>query len=337
MFNSIVDHCNALSLVWAGWMGMALLNATIVLALISLLWLSVRRKASPQLGYLLFLLVPLKLFVPLQVAVPTPIALGTPKASPNTINQQAMAAPSPLDARGEFAAGPLDVTDLPPTITTEWESPPTIAATTPVPSISCDDDRRHAALSPAAWLMLLWALGVLALLVRAIHAQFRFLRNVVWKANAMNPSVVATDFVGLLHRIGVRQQVRIAESDQLASPVVWGVFRPTLLLPTGIADSLSVTHLEWVLLHELAHVRRHDLMVDCFQRIATILHFFNPAIWIANRMIGRLREFACDDVAIALARSSQLESGEAFFGRDAACRLGPASPRSEAWNGNRRF
>jgi beta-lactamase regulating signal transducer with metallopeptidase domain len=315
MFNLLVDRCNVLSRTWAGWMGTSLLSAAIVLLVISFLWLLVRRKASPQLGYLLFLLVPLKLFVPVEVAVPTPIALWTPKASQDIVNQQATVAPSPLETG--LAGPPVpDVTNPQFAVTTEAVAPSAMTAATPVASTfhDHDSDGAYSTLSPMAWLMLFWALGVLVLLVQVVYAQFRFLRRVVWKAGPMDPAAVAADFAGLLHRIGVRRQVRIAESDQIASPVVWGMFRPTLILPTGIAACLSVGQLEWVLLHELAHVRRRDLMVNCLQRVATILHFANPAIWIANRVIGRLREFACDDMAIACARGSQLESGEAFLG-----------------------
>ena len=108
--------------------------------------------------------------------------------------------------------------------------------------------------------------------------------------------------------------IRIVESDRVSSPVVWGIFRPTLILPTGIATSLSNKQLEWVLLHELVHVRRRDLAVNCFQRAAGILHFVNPSIWIANRAIDRLREYACDDMASTYGGISQVESGEAFLG-----------------------
>jgi len=55
-----------------------------------------------------------------------------------------------------------------------------------------------------------------------------------------------------------------------------------------------------------------DLIVVALQRFAAILHFFNPAIWIANRIIHQLREYACDDLALSLSRSTAVESGEAF-------------------------
>ena len=102
------------------------------------------------------------------------------------------------------------------------------------------------------------------------------------------------------------------EHDSIASPAAWGIFRPTIILPTGLASSLTAEQLRWVLLHELAHVRRRDLIVLTFQRFAAILHFFNPAIWIANRMVHQLREYACDDLAVVLGQASSIESGEAF-------------------------
>jgi hypothetical protein len=169
-------------------------------------------------------------------------------------------------------------------------------------------------LSILAWLMLAWACGVLVLLARLVRSQLRFHRVVVRNAAALDFGRFPLDFAGLLRRSGLRRRVRIVESASISSPVVWGMFRPTLILPAGISSSLSAGQLEWVLLHELAHVRRRDLAVRCFQCLASIVHFVNPAIWIANRTINRLREYACDDMASALGSGSQLESGEAFLG-----------------------
>ena len=141
----------------------------------------------------------------------------------------------------------------------------------------------------------------------------------------MDPAAFSVDFGGLLRRMRIGRKLRIVQSDRLSSPVVWGIFRPTLVLPAGMATSLSAGQLEWVLLHELVHVRRGDLAVNCFQRAAGILHFLNPSIWIANRAVNRLREYACDDMASACAGISQVESGEAFLGvmRYAAARRRP--------------
>jgi protocatechuate 3,4-dioxygenase beta subunit len=62
----------------------------------------------------------------------------------------------------------------------------------------------------------------------------------------------------------------------------------------------------------MAHVRRFDLPVVALQRVAAVLHFFNPALWVANRIIHQLREYACDDLALVLSRATPVDSGEAF-------------------------
>ena len=87
MFNAIQERCNSFAQAWVWWVGMSILDAAVVLAVVSLVWLAIRRKASPQLGYLLFLLVPLKLFVPLHVTVPERIFSWTPLMAVRGIGQ----------------------------------------------------------------------------------------------------------------------------------------------------------------------------------------------------------------------------------------------------------
>jgi hypothetical protein len=161
--------------------------------------------------------------------------------------------------------------------------------------------------------MLSWAVVAAALLLRLLYVQVQFHRE-LQHAKPLNADALPLDFPQLCGRAGVRQRLRILECDAVSSPAVWGVLRPVLILPAGIVGALQPAQLEWVLLHELAHVRRRDLAVSCFQRLATIVYFFNPAVCVANRMINRLREYACDDAASALCRGSQVVSGEAFLG-----------------------
>ena len=78
MLNAIIHQGNSFAETWAWWVATSILDATLVLTVVSLLWFAIRRKASPQLGYLLFLLVPLKLFVPLEIAVPECIGSWVP-------------------------------------------------------------------------------------------------------------------------------------------------------------------------------------------------------------------------------------------------------------------
>ena len=113
--------------------------------------------------------------------------------------------------------------------------------------------------------------------------------------------------------MGIRRSIRVIETDALSSPAVCGILRPVIVLPRGLLGSMSTMHLEWILLHELAHIRRHDLAIVWFQWLMAIVHFLNPAVWIANRMVNRLREYACDDLALVHAKASRIDSSEAFM------------------------
>ena len=101
----------------------------------------------------------------------------------------------------------------------------------------------------------------------------------------------------------VRDGTRLTESDAIQSPAAWGIFRPTLVMPTGLTQELEPGELRWVLCHELAHLGRHDVAVASVQRIVQILWFFHPVVWIVGRQVDRLRECACDEAALARCRA----------------------------------
>jgi hypothetical protein len=159
--------------------------------------------------------------------------------------------------------------------------------------------------------MIAWLACVLLLLGRLVRSQLR-LDARLQRLPAVDPASLSVDWRELCRLAGVAPTIRIVEDGSIAAPGVSGVVRPTIIIPPGIDSTLTPTQLRWVLLHELAHVRRRDLVVVALQRVASILLFFNPAIWVANRMIDRLREYACDDLATSLGRSSAFEAGEAF-------------------------
>lgn len=101
-------------------------------------------------------------------------------------------------------------------------------------------------------------------------------------------------------RLGMRVIPTVAYCGRIASPVVVGVLRPMILLPASLASGLTLSQLEAILLHELAHVRRFDLAVNVFQRLAEAMLFFHPAVWWVSRCVSLERENACDDIVLNL-------------------------------------
>ena len=161
-------------------------------------------------------------------------------------------------------------------------------------------------------LLLGWSAIVGFLALRFFVSELRFrkrLRVAVPLAGADLPF----DFQSLCRTAGVRRSVRLVESGAVAAPAVHGIFRPSVVLPSETRHQLSPAQLRWALLHELAHIRRHDLAVILFQRVVSWFFFFHPAVWIANRMIHQQREYACDDLAILQNNAQSADAGSAFM------------------------
>ncbi len=91
----------------------------------------------------------------------------------------------------------------------------------------------------------------------------------------------------------------VACCHQVAAPVVFGVLRPIILLPPCLLTGINVEQLEALLAHELAHIRRWDLLVNLAQRVIEALLFFHPAVWFISHRISIQREHACDDLVIS--------------------------------------
>ena len=102
-------------------------------------------------------------------------------------------------------------------------------------------------------------------------------------------------------------------TSSLHSPAVGGLVWPTVVIPPDLDESLTPKQLTWVLLHELAHIRRGDLWVVVVQRVVQAVFFFNPAVHLANWIIDELREYACDDAALAACKTSRRDCGEGFL------------------------
>ncbi len=120
-------------------------------------------------------------------------------------------------------------------------------------------------------------------------------------------------------RIGLSRPVRLLVSALVQVPTVVGWLRPVVLVPVGALGGLPADQLEALLLHELAHIRRHDYLVNILQSVAEALLFYHPAVWWASGHIRAERELCCDDVAVSV-------SGDAFTYASALARLESCRP-----------
>jgi beta-lactamase regulating signal transducer with metallopeptidase domain len=103
----------------------------------------------------------------------------------------------------------------------------------------------------------------------------------------------------LARRMGIQRCVQLLQSVRVQTPLTIGFLKPVILLPASLLTHLTPAETEAVLLHELAHIKRRDYLVNLLQRFVETIFFFNPAVlWLSER-IQQEREHCCDDLAIA--------------------------------------
>jgi beta-lactamase regulating signal transducer with metallopeptidase domain len=158
--------------------------------------------------------------------------------------------------------------------------------------------------SVPAYLFLGWFLGVLTL-AGATAWQYVTLRRRIAAADSRDSRPVEELAASLAQRLGLRRRIRVRVSDHLSMPLVTGLFRPAIVLPARMCQNLCRLELEPVILHELVHIKRHDLLVNWLQALAQTVYFFNPVVWLAARRIRFEREQICDDRVLTILKGER--------------------------------
>lgn len=145
-------------------------------------------------------------------------------------------------------------------------------------------------------LVAMWAAGATVFCLRMAF-------GVAWIERLRNAAQPATHAAWqarldtLAARLGVRHPVALRIVDALPSPAAAGWWRPVVLLPASLIARMPVDYLEALLAHELAHVRRHDYLVNLLQSVVEALLFFHPVVWWLSRQVRIERELIADELA----------------------------------------
>lgn len=174
-------------------------------------------------------------------------------------------------------------------------APASAAMSAPIPSSEAQD------LLPAAlpWVFALWLAGVAVLSVYQLGGLYQ---TRIWKRRGARPAPEEwkARLRVLARRLGIGRGVELLESSAAQVPAVIGWLRPVILVPASALAGLTPRQLEAILAHELAHVRRHDYLVNLFQTMVETLLFYHPAVWWVSAQVRRERENCCDDLAVTV-------------------------------------
>jgi len=151
--------------------------------------------------------------------------------------------------------------------------------------------------SVSRYIFLLWVAGVI-LFSNYHFLGWRHARGFIRKGTCPVPPEWQARFEMLCGEFRVRRLVSLLSSSLVKVPCVVGWMKPVILVPVSMFTSLDPSEVEMILVHELAHVRRYDVLINIVQTAMETLFFFNPAIWWLSRQIRTEREDCCDDTVI---------------------------------------
>lgn len=158
-----------------------------------------------------------------------------------------------------------------------------------------------------SWLPLAWAAGAFVFTLGLTVNHLRFHRRV-----ARSRPLIDEPALNLLEdckqRMGIRTPIMLVETAAVDGPSLFGFLRPRLLLPAGFTRQFSHDELRFVFLHELGHVKRHDIPLGWLTVLLQILHWFNPLVWLAFSRMRVDRELACDALALSYAEEQEAKS-----------------------------
>jgi len=148
-----------------------------------------------------------------------------------------------------------------------------------------------------------WLVGASFSLLRAT-LQWRRARLLVRRGVSRASADIEDALRDLCTRMAVSRPVRVLRSTVATVPMVIGWLRPVILIPVQAATGLTLEQLRAIMAHELAHVARRDYLVNLMQVVIESLMFYHPAVWWLSRRIREEREYACDDLAVAVDRNA---------------------------------
>jgi len=185
-------------------------------------------------------------------------------------------------------------------------------------------------LTPERALLFIWMIGILSVASLLLREGVRLAR-VAFGASIVQQSSWRALVCEVSHALALTRRIRLMRNPHASVLGTWGTLRPRVLLPRE-SESWSSERMRVVLGHELAHVKRNDWLIQIIAETARAIYWFNPLYWIACTHLRRESEHACDDAAMNLGGSLEID-GPTYAGHvlDLARTLNhPGQPASAA-------
>lgn len=144
----------------------------------------------------------------------------------------------------------------------------------------------------------LWLTGAFVIAAYYAVAQWRWHRKLKADVSPLTDERLAAYLEKCKSRLGIKRPVALRQTRLIASPAAYGLIKPSILIPEGMADSLGEEDWKCVMLHELIHIRRKDALWNILMTALVALHWFNPFMWKAALAMREDQELSCDNIVI---------------------------------------
>ncbi|MGN7411730.1 M56 family metallopeptidase [Paenibacillus sp. SAF-068] len=177
---------------------------------------------------------------------------------------------------------------------------------------------------PTAWFLLcVWSIGVIGFSAWQVYCYRRFLNELSRTTTpVLSHSEAAIQLPLLKEALGIKENITLAHSTSVRSPILVGLFKPTIYLPPENTVKMDI---KMVIHHELVHLKHQDLWVKALTLGVSALHWFNPLIHMIRRDIHAWSELACDeDVVKEMSHEERRRYGETILNVMAGTKKMPA-------------
>ena len=281
------EPLNNIAQTWWNWQWPMLWQTALLIGIIVVIDLLIRKWAWPQLRYSLWLLVLVKLLLPPGLASSVSVTAPLSEVAKQTIAVPQPSSPSSTSIETTPSpalptALPMPVIDV-PTITTPviQEAPPIESIETPI------------RIDWQTYVMATWLVGVVTLAF-ALTYRFHKLHREHRPSDQQIPDWFENELRQVAQDLKLRRLPQVVVSHRVCCPAVFGLFRPILLVPEESLPNMSPSDARHILLHELAHIVRGDLLVHSLHMLLLIAYWPNPLLWLMRKHLQNLRELCCD-------------------------------------------
>ncbi|MFC1783197.1 M56 family metallopeptidase, partial [Planctomycetota bacterium] len=275
----------------------------VVILLIAVALVRLTHQASAAKHHLFWLLALVSLiFLPMLSALlpawQIPI-LPSQTLTPFTPETEAISQIEPIEQQFESFNNrpfPLAESTLPPWQPDQFTPSPLVNPEVPKPKTNMSSSQ---GLHWSVWVLLIWMVGAVFVLTPLLVGIVG-LGRIPQKCKRITDGPLAEMLNNLARQFRLTQKVTLlqgAAPGRLSMPMAWGIIRPIILLPFE-ADKWPQDQLRITLLHELAHTKRWDWLIQLFAHLVCSLYWFNPLVWLAKKQLRIERERACDDLIL---------------------------------------